>query len=98
MGGKLIAIPVDKRHKTIVSNNSFKKSYEIKLKFDIKRLLIKLKGIAFLLNIKKTKKDKENKQKQNKAKLSDRSYSMPPRSRSVVINSLICRKSEITSS
>ena len=53
MGGKLIAIPVDKRHKTIVSNNSFKKSYEIKLKFDIKRLLIKLKGIAFLLNIKK---------------------------------------------
>tara|TARA_Y100000768_G_scaffold47582_1_gene31100 strand:+ start:247 stop:579 length:333 start_codon:yes stop_codon:yes gene_type:complete len=52
MGGKLIAIPVDKRHKTIVSNNSFKKSYEIKLKFDIKRLLIELKGIAFLLNIK----------------------------------------------
>ena len=40
----------------------------------------------------------KSEQKQNKAKLSDRSYSMPPRSRSVVINSLICRKSEITSS
>tara|TARA_B100000459_G_scaffold91257_1_gene51508 strand:- start:3 stop:335 length:333 start_codon:yes stop_codon:yes gene_type:complete len=52
MGGKLIAIPVDKRHKIIVSNNSFKKSYEMKLKFDIKRLSIELKGIAFLLNIK----------------------------------------------
>ena len=52
MGGKLIVIPVDKRHKKIVSNISFKKSYEIKLKFDIKRLLIELKGITFLLNIK----------------------------------------------
>lgn len=40
----------------------------------------------------------KSEQKQNKAKLSDKSYSMPPRSRSVVINSLICRKSEITSS
>ena len=67
MGGKLIAIPEDKRHKTIVSNNCFKKSYEIKLKFDIKRLLIELKGIEFLLNIKLTKKDKENKLTQNKA-------------------------------
>ena len=52
IGGKLTDNPVAKRLKTIVSKNSFKKSYEIKLKFDIKRLLIELKGIAFLLNIK----------------------------------------------
>ena len=52
IGGKLIATPVEKRLKTIVSKKSFKKSYEIKLKFNIKRLLIELKGITFLLNIK----------------------------------------------
>jgi len=51
-GGKLTAIPVDNRLKTIVSNNSLKKSYEMKLEFDINILLIKFKGIVFLLNIK----------------------------------------------
>ena len=51
-GGKLTATPEDKRLKIIVSKNSFKKSYEIKLEFDINRLLIELKGIVFLLNIK----------------------------------------------
>ena len=51
-GGKLTATPVDKRLKTIVSKNSFKKSYEIKLKSNTNRLLIELKGIVFLLNIK----------------------------------------------
>ena len=39
-GGKLTATPVDKRLKSIVSKNSFKKSYEIKLEFDINKLLI----------------------------------------------------------
>ena len=52
IGGKLTAIPVDKRLKNIVSKNSFNKSYEMKLEFDINRLLIELKGIVFLLNIK----------------------------------------------
>ena len=52
MGGKLIAIPEDKRLNNIVSYNSFKKSYEIKLEFEVKRLLMLLKGIAFLLNMK----------------------------------------------
>tara|TARA_Y100000996_G_scaffold135254_1_gene102768 strand:- start:54 stop:386 length:333 start_codon:yes stop_codon:yes gene_type:complete len=51
-GGKLTATPVDKRLKSIVSKNSFKKSYEMKLEFDINRLLMELKGIVFLLNIK----------------------------------------------
>ena len=51
-GGKLTATPEDKRLKSIVSKNSFKKSYEIKLEFDINRLLIEFKGIEFLLNIK----------------------------------------------
>ena len=35
IGGKLTATPVDKRLKSIVSKNSFKKSYEIKLEFDL---------------------------------------------------------------
>ena len=48
IGGKLTAIPVDKRLKTIVSKNSFKKSYEIKLESEINRLLIEFKGIVFL--------------------------------------------------
>ena len=52
IGGKLTATPVEKRLKTIVSKNSFKKSYEIKLEFDFKRLLIELKFIECLLNIK----------------------------------------------
>ena len=60
-GGKLTAIPVDNRLKTIVSNNSLKKSYEMKLEFDINILLIKFKGIVFLFNIKWTMKNKENK-------------------------------------
>ena len=51
-GGKLTANPVDKRLKSIVSKNSFKKSYEMKLEFDINRLLIALKGIVLILNIK----------------------------------------------
>ena len=51
IGGKLIAIPVDKRIKIIVSKKLLKKSYEIKLEFDINRLLIEFRGIAFLIKI-----------------------------------------------
>ena len=54
MGGKLTAIPVDKRLNNIVSNISFKKSFEIKFEFEVKILLKVLKvlkvftGIAIL--------------------------------------------------
>ena len=41
-GGKLIAIPEDKRLKTKVSNNNFKNSYKFRLEFDINRLLIEV--------------------------------------------------------
>ena len=67
MGGKLIAIPVEIIHKTIVSRISFKNSYAIRLEFDVKKLFSKLKGITFLLKIKYIKKDKENKLIQNRA-------------------------------
>ena len=42
-GGKLIAIPVDKRLKIIVSNISFKKSNNPKSELDLKRELTELK-------------------------------------------------------
>ena len=51
-GGKLTAIPIDKRLKIIVSKNSLIKLNEIKLEFDINILLIEFNGIAFLLNMK----------------------------------------------
>ena len=42
-GGKLIAIPVDKRLKIIVSNISFKRSNNPKSKLDLNKKLVELK-------------------------------------------------------
>ena len=51
-GGKLIAIPVDKRHKIIVSNISFKKSNNPKSELDLSRELKELKFSKLLLKTK----------------------------------------------
>ena len=51
-GGKLIAIPVDKRLKIIVSNISFKKSNNPKYELDLNRELTELKFSKLLLKIK----------------------------------------------
>ena len=51
-GGKLIAIPVDKRLKVIVSNISFKKSNNPKSELDLNRELTELKFSKLLLKIK----------------------------------------------
>ena len=51
-GGKLIAIPVDKRLKIIVSNISFKKSNNPKSELDLIRELMELKFLKLLLKIK----------------------------------------------
>ena len=51
-GGKLIAIPVDKRLKIIVSNIIFKKSNNPKSELDLKRELTELKFSKLLLKIK----------------------------------------------
>ena len=51
-GGKLIAIPVDKRLKMIVSNISFKKSNNAKLELDLNRELNEFKFSKLLLKIK----------------------------------------------
>ena len=51
-GGKLIAIPVDKRLKIIVSNISFKKSNNPKSELDLNRKLAELKFSKLLLKIK----------------------------------------------
>ena len=48
-GGKLIAIPVDKRLKIIVSNISFKKSNNPKSELDLKKELTELKFSKLLL-------------------------------------------------
>ena len=47
-GGKLIAIPVDKRLKIIVSNISFKKSNNPKSELDLIRELMELKFLKLL--------------------------------------------------
>jgi len=60
-GGKLIAIPVDKRLKIIVSNISFKKSNNPKYELDLNRELTELKFSKLLLKIKLRKYEKENK-------------------------------------
>ena len=51
-GGKLIAIPVDKRLKIIVSNISFKKSNNPKSELDLNRVLTELKFSELLLKTK----------------------------------------------
>ena len=51
-GGKLIAIPVDKRLKIIVSNISFKKSNNPKSELDLNRELTELKFSKLLLKTK----------------------------------------------
>ena len=51
-GGKLIAMPVDKRLKIIVSNISFKKSNNPKSELDLNRELRVLKFSKFLLKTK----------------------------------------------
>ena len=51
-GGKLIAIPVDKRLKIIVSKIIFKKSNNPKSELDLKRELTELKFSKLLLKIK----------------------------------------------
>ena len=51
-GGKLIAIPVAKRLKMIVSNISFKKSNNPKSELDLNRELTELKFSKLLLKIK----------------------------------------------
>ena len=51
-GGKLIAIPVDKRLKIIVSNISFKKSNNPKSELDLNREPTELKFSKLLLKIK----------------------------------------------
>ena len=51
-GGKLIAIPVDKRLKIIVSNISLKKSNNPKSMLDLNRELTELKFSKLLLKIK----------------------------------------------
>ena len=51
-GGKLIAIPVDKRLKIIVSNISFKKSNNPISELDLNRELTELKFSKLLLKIK----------------------------------------------
>ena len=51
-GGKLIAIPVDKRLKIIVSNISFNKSNNPKSELDLKRELKELKLSKLFLKIK----------------------------------------------
>ena len=51
-GGKLIAIPVDKRLKIIVSNISFKKSNNPKSELDLNRGLTELKFSKLLLKTK----------------------------------------------
>ena len=51
-GGKLIAIPVDKRLKIIVSNISFKKSNNPKSELDLNRVLTELKFSKLLLKTK----------------------------------------------
>ena len=60
-GGKLIAIPVDKRLKIIVSNISFKKSDNPKFDLDLNSELTELKFSKLLLKIKLRKYEKENK-------------------------------------
>ena len=51
-GGKLMAIPVDKRLKIIVSNIIFKKSNNPKSKLDLNRELTELKFSKLLLKTK----------------------------------------------
>ena len=51
-GGKLIAIPVDKRLKIIVSSISFEKSNNSKSDLDLKRELTELKFSRLLLKTK----------------------------------------------
>ena len=51
-GGQLIAIPVDKRLKMIVSNISFKKSNNPKYEIDLNKELTELKFSKLLLKIK----------------------------------------------
>ena len=51
-GGKLIAIPVDKRLKIIVSNIIFKKSNNAKFELDLNKELIELIFSKLLLKIK----------------------------------------------
>ena len=51
-GGKLIAIPVDKRLKIIVSNISLKKSNNPKSEVDLNRVLRELKFSKLLLKTK----------------------------------------------
>ena len=51
-GGKLIAIPVDKRLKIIVSNISFNKSNNAKSELDLNREVKKLKFSKLWLKIK----------------------------------------------
>ena len=51
-GGKLIAIPVDKRLKIIVSNISFNKSKNLNSELDLNRKIIELKFSKLLLKIK----------------------------------------------
>ena len=60
-GGKLIAIPADKRLKIIVSNISFKKSNNPKSELDLNRELMELKFSKLVLKIKWRKYEKENK-------------------------------------
>ena len=51
-GGKLIASPVDKRLKLIVSNISFKKSNNPKFELDLNKEIIEFKFSKLLLKIK----------------------------------------------
>ena len=51
-GGKLIAIPVDKRLKIIVSNISFKKSNNPKTELDLNKKIKEIKFSKLLLKIK----------------------------------------------
>ena len=60
-GGKLIAIPVDKRLKIIVSNISFKKSNNPKSELNLNRELRELKFSILLLKTKWRKYEKESK-------------------------------------
>ena len=58
-GGKLIAIPVDKRLKIIVSNISFKKPKNSKSELDLNREITELKFSKLLLKIKWRKYESE---------------------------------------
>ena len=60
-GGKLIAIPVDKRLKVIDSNISFNKSNNPKFELDLNKEITELKFSKLLLIIKSRKYKKENK-------------------------------------